>query len=137
MARMDLRDRFAAHVAAALAATLADPGELARRAYDVAEAMIAERARRIDADEARAISGDVARSWRPPAEPSFHGALLDEPIGYDEELDPSWDEPPYDPSWDVEERWSAEAPAQASSRPPGPGLARTGPGEEERKERSA
>jgi hypothetical protein len=121
MARMDLRDRFAAQVASALAATVDEPGELARRAYDVAEAMIAERARRIDADEARAIS--------------FHPALLDPPVDYvdyDEELDPGW-EPPYDPSWDIEERWSGGA---ESSRPPGPGLARTIPEVEERKERS-
>lgn len=133
---MDLRDRFAAHVAAALAPVVADPGELARRAYDVAEAMLSERARRIDAEEEAAIA---RRASIPPAPASHHGALLDEPMpGYDEEMDPSWMEPPYDPSWDLEARWAAEE--GASSRSPGPGLARTQPDDtnhDDRKERSA
>jgi hypothetical protein len=133
---MDLRDRFAAHFAAALVDAFADPGQVARRAYDLAEAMLTERARRVDTDESRAIAQEP---------PRFHPALLDEPEpildpdpGYDDDLDPSWLEPPYDPSWDLETRWTADA---AASRPPGPGLARTQPdggeAEDAPKERSA
>jgi len=142
---MDLRDRFAVHFAAALVDVFPDADEIARRAYDLADALLAERARRIDADEARAALPEP----RAPSivAPPYHGALLDEPTpvlepdpGWDEEPDPSWLEPPYDPSWDLDVRWSGEASASASpSRPPGPGLARTQPEEDEaeRKERSA
>lgn len=140
---MDLRDRFAAHFAAALVDAFTDAGQLARRAYDLAEAMLDERARRRDAAEA--------------AQPAHHLALLDEPEpmlepdpGFDDDVDPRWMDPPYDPSWDLEARWSAEPSPQASSpRPPshdasyrpvpGPGLARTQPEDEAAhpKERSA
>ena len=127
--RMDLRDRFAAHFASALVAAFADDGQVARRAYDLAEAMMAERARRVDDEEGRAIALEPRRgSTAPPARP-FHGALLDEPEpmlepdpGYDDDLDPAWLEPPYEPSWDLEARWSTE---------PRPGLARTQPGAED------
>lgn len=135
---MDLRDRFAAHVAASLAPVIADAGELARRAYDVAEALIAERARRIDDDEEAAVA---RRASEPPEPVPFHGVLLDEPMpGYDpdEEADPSWMEPPYDPSWDLDAHWPAEGSAPARTQ--GPGLARTQPEDEDhddRKERSA
>jgi hypothetical protein len=135
---MDLRDRFAARFAASLAVAVADPAELARRAYDLAEAMLAERARRVDADEGRAIAMEPRRA--PPV-------LLDEPepmdepdLGYEgEELDPSCLEPPYDPTWDLEARWSAEPPGDARApRPPGPGLARAQPGDDaDRDRRSA
>src|SRR5262249_37589225 len=109
-------------------------------AYDLAEAMMAERARRIDGDEGRAIAGEPAGAG---AVPSVPRVLLDEPVlepdpGYDDDLDPSWLEPPYDPSWDLETRWSAD-PQASPSRPPGPGLARTTPdqaGGEEKKERT-
>jgi hypothetical protein len=134
---MDLRDRFAVHFAAALVDALtnsADSGQIARRAYDLAEAMLVERARRIDAEEGSAIALEPRR-------------LLDEPVleldpGYDDDLDPSWLEPPYDPSWDVETRWSA--PEGDGAPRQGPGLARTTPEAatggkegEERKERLA
>jgi hypothetical protein len=138
---VELRDRFAAHFAAALVDAFPDAEAIARRAYDLAEAMLAERARRMDAEEVEAM----ARELR-------HAALLDEPAllepepGWDEEPDPRWLEPPYDPSWDLEARWSEE-PRQGAlpSRPPGPdserarpGLARTQPEiEDERRERSA
>jgi hypothetical protein len=148
---MDLRDRFAVHFAAALVDALGDSEQIARRAYDLAEAMMFERARRIDAEEGSAIALEPAapaeaqprRSAAPPALRALPGALLDEPIlepdpGYDDDLDPSWLEPPYDPSWDVETRWSA--PEGDSAPRQGPGLARTTPepaGGEERKERLA
>jgi hypothetical protein len=145
---MDLRDRFAAHFASALVDAFADPGQVARRAYDLAEAMLSERARRVDAEEGSAIALEPRRGSLPPQafHPDFHGALLDDPVlepdpGYDDDLDPAWLEPPYDPSWDLETRWSDEPPAPASpSRSPGPGLARTQPEaapEVEQKERSA
>jgi hypothetical protein len=118
---MDLRDRFAAHFAAALVDAFPEADEIARRAYDLAEAMLRERARRIDHDEEMAL---LEARHAPP--------LLDEPMPEEDELDL---EPPYDPSWDLDERPRAASP----SRPPGPGLARTQPPqvEEERKERSA
>jgi hypothetical protein len=121
---VDLRDRFAVHFAAALVDAFPEADEIARRAYDLAEAMLAERARRIDRDEESALveEGNAAI------------ALLDEAMPWmeDEEIDL---EPPYDPSWDLDERRFAASP----SRPPGPGLARTQPPAEgeERKERSA
>jgi hypothetical protein len=128
---VELRDRFAAHFAAALVDAFPDAEAIARRAYDLAEAMLSERARRLDAAEMPAIAGEIR-----------HAALLDEPAllepepGWDEDQeDPRWLEPPYDPSWDVEARWSEE-PRQGAlpSPPPGPdsdrarpGLARTQP----------
>ncbi len=127
--RMDLRDRFAAHFASALVAAFADDGQVARRAYDLAEAMMAERARRVDDEEGRAIVLEPRRGSIPAPAPSYHAALLDEPEpmiepdpGYDDDLDPSWLEPPYDPSWDMETRWTTD---------PRPGLARTQPDAEE------
>lgn len=115
---MDLRDRFAAQFAAALVGVFPEPEEIARRSYDLAEAMLRERARRIDEEEQVALV-------------ESHRALLDEPMPHLEEDEDF--EPPYDPSWDLDER------PRAPSRPPGPGLARTSapPLEADRKERSA
>jgi len=93
---MDLRDKFAVHIAAALAGALSDPAQIARRSYDFAEALVGERARRIEADEARAI-----------AEALPFGAI-DSEFNPDE-LDPEWLEQRYDPTWDVEPRWNAES----------------------------
>ncbi len=121
---MDLRDRFAVHLAAALVGAFPEPEQIARRAYDLAEAMLAERARRVDRDEQAALVQEGNAAF----------ALLDEviPMIDEDELDL---EPPYDPSWDLDERRFAASP----SRPPGPGLARTAPAAEteERQERSA
>jgi hypothetical protein len=175
---MDLRDRFAAQFAAALVDAFADPSDVARRAYDLAEAMMHEREQRIDAEEGAAIalehgmisedalpdfsfedfdeaSGDFLTLEAPASYP--HPALLDDPAPmseaepemaedeelHDEEL-PGWLEPPYDPSWELEARWTSGPlelpPRRASSRPPGPGLARTQPqaepAQEERPARS-
>src|SRR5262245_9373021 len=103
---MDLRDRFAAHFAAALVDAFADAGQVARRAHALAEAMLVERARRIDAEEGSSIALEPRRASIPPILSPVHGALLNEPEpmlepdpGYDDEVDPSWLEPPYDPSW--------------------------------------
>jgi len=121
---MDLRDRFAAQFAAALVDAFPEAEEIARRAYDLAEAMLLERVRRIDRFEHSAL---VEARHAPTA-------LLDEPMPELEEDERDF-EPPYDPSWDLDERPSAASP----SRPPGPGLARTQApqAEDERKERSA
>src|SRR5689334_3123400 len=114
---MDLRDRFAAQFAAALVDAFADTGVIAKRAYDLAEAMLAERARRIDAEERRAIETESA--------PGSLDAFLDQL----EPETPSWLAEPYDPSWDIEPRWSAEGSQDTSARPSGPGLSRTVPPE--------
>jgi hypothetical protein len=123
--RMDLRDRFAAHFASALVGAFADAGQIARRAYDLAEAMMVERARRVDDEEGSAIVFEARRASVPAPPPFYHAALLDEPEpmlepdpGYDDDLNPAWLDPPYDPSWDLETRWTSE---------PRPGLARTQP----------
>ncbi|MFT3765413.1 MAG: hypothetical protein QM820_07860 [Minicystis sp.] len=91
-----------------------------------------ERARRLDADEQRALAAEARRA---PA------VLLDEPDPMPEMFEEDQEfEPPYDPSWDLETRWSQEpAPTTKPSRPPGPGLARTQPEDanEKREERSA
>lgn len=119
---MDLRDQLAMHFAAALVDAFQNPEEVARRAYDLAAAMLAERARRIDAEEARAIQLEPRlESW-----PEV-----------DEELDSRWLEPPYDPSWDLDPRWSEE-PSRPDAEQERPGLARTQGNEEAPgKERSA
>lgn len=129
---MDLRDRFAAHFAAALVDAFPEADEIARRAYDLAEAMLRERARRIDREEELAL-----------VEARHASPLLDEPMPELEEDEIDF-EPPYDPTWDLDDRPVAmggdpRSPAASSSRPPGPGLARTQApsADEERKERSA
>ncbi|HEY4118016.1 MAG TPA: hypothetical protein VGM56_09180 [Byssovorax sp.] len=101
----DLRDWFAAHVAAALAAEQRlGPRVLAARAYDIADALLAERGARLEADlaDARERGHDEALEA---------AGLLDEAAPMeesDDELDPSWLEP------------AVVAPASAR-----PGLART------------
>lgn len=138
---MDLRDKFAVHIAAALAGALSDPVQIARRSYDFAEALVAERSRRIDVDDARAMAAN-----------SFpFGAI--EPEFNPDELDPEWLERQYDPTWDIETLLSVESGfvevANAEEAPPTeaapdttraqgpatevvrPGLARTQPAEGE------
>jgi hypothetical protein len=101
---MDLRDKFAMHIAASLAGALSDPAQIARRSYEFAEALLAERTRRIEADEVRAIA-DVLP----------FGAI--EPELNPDELDPEWIEQRYDSSWDVEPRWPSEpAPDTAKAQ---------------------
>jgi hypothetical protein len=130
---MDLRDKFAAQIAAALAGALSDPVQIARRSYDFAEALVAERARRIDADEAQAIAD------------AFPFGAIESEFNPDE-LDPEWLERQYDPTWDaeavaveaaVDETVPAEAaPDTTRGQTPAtevvrPGLARTQPAEGE------
>jgi hypothetical protein len=121
---MDLRDKFAVHIAAVLAGALSDPAQIARRSYDFAEALLAERARRIDADEARAIAEALPFT-------SVDGEFNPD------ELDPEWLEERFDPTWDVEPRWSGEPASESAQEqtadPEGvrPGLARTQPADAE------
>jgi hypothetical protein len=152
---MDLRDRFAVHFAAALVDALTDPEQIASRAYDLAEAMLRERDHRVDQDEGVAIAEDgapiVERSLGEPpfgfeddassaaSDEAYHAtraALLDDPEPMEPEAEwaddedlPDWLEAPYDPRWELEARWAdADAGTRpVSSRPPGPGLARTQP----------
>lgn len=115
---MDLRDQFAVHIAASLVGALSDPTFIARHAYDLAEAMLSERDRRLALEERLAIA--EVHGEPPPDVPPLehHAALLDEPapmVDEDEDV-----EPPYDPTWDLE-------PAAAAKASVGPGLARTQP----------
>ncbi|MCC6524335.1 MAG: hypothetical protein IT373_16875 [Polyangiaceae bacterium] len=140
---MQSRDELALGFALAIARPREEPAEVARRAYDLAEALLAEGARRSDADEAAAIAAEAELAPRDaPALPAG-AALLDEPPPWLEEDwplaepddallaeadDAHFLELAYDPSWDVEPRWQSEtgAPSDAASAPSaGPGLART------------
>ena len=151
---MDLRDRFAAHFAAALVDALADSGQIAQRAYDLAEAMLIERARRVDAEEGSAAAHEPRRDSQrsrpscalnpvPTAPSSTSPSPSSSRISaHEEDLDPSWLEPPYDPSFGIWRRAGKPEPSPLASpsRPPGPGLVRTTPEAAEeapRKERSA
>ena len=124
---IDLRDHFAIQFAAALMRRQHSVQHIVSRAYDLADAMLAERSRRIDAEAAEAMS------YAPPAsvqEESWqdysHRGLLDDPAPPDEadsayeaylaqsdpgdaEVDPHWLELEMDPSWEVEPRWASES----------------------------
>ena len=132
---MDLRDQFAVHIAAALVGALTDHQAIARRSYDLAEAMLAERDRRINADEERAIATE---SEGPPDAAHFevHAALLDEPAPLDEDDEDA--EPPYDPTWDLEPGGTKLDSARLTAAEMGrPGLARTLPEVEDGREARA
>jgi hypothetical protein len=108
-----------------LARRVRPANEIARRAYDRADALLGERTRRIDRDERTALVDEGAAS----------PALLDEPAPPLDDDDDLELEPPHDPAWDLDER----RPHPSPSRPPGPGLAWTQPSAEpaDRRERSA
>lgn len=118
---MDIRDQFAMRFAAALVGALSDPDLIARRSYDLAEAMLAERGRRMPTTEESAIAAEP-----PPSIEDWalerHSMLLDEPAPYVEDED----EPPYDPTWDLEPPAKSETVAGPSDKER-PGLARTQP----------
>lgn len=138
---MDLKDLFAAHVAGALAArSERPPREIAARAYDLAEALLAERQRRLDRVEQEEsfirydFAAEEASLW--------HVGLLDEPAPYSEserdELPASWLDREQEPAWDAEPKWAPVAsPASTATddtnvardlrRSDRPGLARTQP----------
>src|SRR5690242_13366312 len=126
---MELKDMFAAHVAAALAARGDRPHEVASRAYDIAEALLEERERRLVSAE-RAEEGFIAYDFAREEASLAHSGLLDEPAPYTEtekdELPASWLERDEDPRWSVEPKW-AEDRGPVSPRADRPGLARTQP----------
>jgi hypothetical protein len=118
IACMDLRDQFAAQCAAALAGVFSDAAQVARRAYDMADALLAERARRVEADEARAIADEAALI--------VYDALFDP-----DAVDPDLLEPPYDPTWDLDDAHAMSDVAR------GPGLVRARSASDEMVEASA
>lgn len=141
---MDLRDFFAAHLAAALAHRVDRPAAIAARAYELADALLVERARGLvsygepiteeDVDSYFAEQGPDL-STLAASEVFFRPeGLLDEPAPLeenDDELDAAYLEPSYDPRWEVEPRW--EEPPRSER----PGLARTTPVVPDAKKRQA
>jgi hypothetical protein len=130
---VDLRDYFAIRFAAQLAGGLYPADHIVKRAYDLADAMLAERARRLDRDERAAVQEE------PPLSAEFSAyrpALLDElpppsegESAYEiyaaaeaEGLDPRWLEPEGDPAWEAEPKWAPDPRPEVR-----PGLARTQP----------
>lgn len=93
-----LRDFFAAHVAAALVNRADTPASIARRAFDVADALCAERQYREELDwlstppeSVRAPVDDVGMvrlSDVPATEKTIEPQLLDEPAPLEEETEP-------------------------------------------------
>lgn len=130
---MDLKDLFAAHVAAALAHRIDRPDVIATRAYDLADAMVRERARRAPASEAGTMGSPIPYDAFDDGMPDedyfrFTSGLLDEPAPMSDregmELDPSWMDHENEPSWEVEPKWGPSAADTPSERP---GLKRTTP----------
>jgi hypothetical protein len=132
---VDLRDYFAIRFAAQLAGGLYPADYIVSRAYDLADAMLAERARRLELDERSALRDEPpvsAAAW--PA--AYRPALLDElpppsegDSAYEiyaaaerEGLDPRWLEPEGDATWELEPKWNGTGEPEAR-----PGLARTQP----------
>lgn len=98
---LELRDELAAHVAAGLATSSMSPRDIAIRAYAIADAMLRERG--------YDTAGD---------------AELYEPLP--EAVDPRIADVPYEPSWELEPRWSPDDAARRDARiAAGPGLAHT------------
>jgi hypothetical protein len=150
--RPDLRDYFAVHFASALAREQRYSLEfISGRAYELADAMLAERERRAEAE--LLVARDIDRSeasWRsldrdqwdvPGDEVTWEGhreqlgGLLDAPmmpedadsaleaeLDREPSLDPRWLEPVYDPSWDAD-RFAMRATDVAGTERPG--LSRT------------
>jgi hypothetical protein len=142
--RPDLRDYFAAQFASALAREQRYSLEfISGRAYELADAMVAERERRAEAELLVARDLDVDRDqWDVPGDEvtwEGHreqvGALLDAPMMPEDadsaveaeldrqpSLDPRWLEPVYDPSWDADRFAVRPSDLAGAERP---GLSRT------------
>jgi hypothetical protein len=131
---MQLRDFFAAHFAAALAHRVDRPETIAARAYQLADALVEERAKNRgafgDALEEADIDPYFAEQDR-----FFHAeGLLDEPAPISEredELSPALFDRDIDPTWEAEPKW--EEPPRSER----PGLARTAPAALEPQKRQA
>lgn len=143
---MDLKDAFAVHFAAALAQRIERADVVASRAYDLADALLRERARRVAAVDTDDVSladlsgpDDVEEM---PDDEFFRASagLLDEPAPWSDaegvELDASWLDRQNDPQWELEPKLAMDPipAAPQDARPetaPGasdkPGLARTAP----------
>ena len=123
---IDLRDQFAIHFAAALMRRQHSVQYIVGRAYDLADAMLAERSRRLDAETAEVMAYEPPLSMEEELWPSHGRRLLDDPPPPDEtdsayeayldeigsvepEVDPHWLELEMDPSWEIEPRWAIEA----------------------------
>ena len=131
---LSLRDLFAAHVAASLATRVDTADAIAVKSYDLADAMLRERARRGRAEAAGAHLAELVDdepSWLDFELGARGSMLLDEPAPMserDEEPDPRWleredrDPNSYDPRWDAE-------PVVVPPPSQRPGLARTVAGE--------
>lgn len=145
---MDLKDFFAAHVAAALAHRIERADVIANRAYELADALLRERGRRTKGDLEDFDDGHEVESLDPfddamPDEDFFRPTLglLDEPAPFSEregfELDPSWLERQDDPRWEVEPKWGPVAASSAAGAAERPGLARTAPPQQKPEEEQA
>lgn len=127
---MHLRDTFAAHVAAALATRVERPERIAIRAYEIAEAMLLERARRGHGDvegEGGYEAEEFAELDRLASEGYFNTptSLLDEPMPMSEreDVDPAWaDLASESPAHEADPKWGPLFDAVAK-----PGLKRTAP----------
>jgi hypothetical protein len=142
--RPDLRDYFAAQFASALAREQRYSLEfISGRAYELADAMVAERERRAEEELLVARALDVDRDqWDAPGDEvtweghrEVPGALLDAPMMPEDadsaveadldrqpSLDPRWLEPVYDPSWDADRFAVRPSDLTGAERP---GLSRT------------
>jgi hypothetical protein len=133
---VELRDHFAGLFATTLASRIERPEDVAKKAYDLADAMLLERARRGLEDDANEGAWEPEELFRvvTPEEEAFHArpsdpapwALLDEPAPMSEELDPRWEDLRHDPVYEAEPKWGPpfSSVRRDSDRP---GLARTTP----------
>lgn len=138
---MDLKDAFAVHFAAALAQRIERSDVIASRAYDLADALLRERARRTtDADLQDHSLADLsgADDMDMPDEEFFRSSagLLDEPAPWSDreglELDASWLDRDNDPKWEVEPKLAFATSKDSRTQSDKsvldkPGLARTAP----------
>ena len=138
---IELRDFFAAHVAAALSARGDEVDDIARQAYDSAEALLRERAFRQERSlvaRDNEDSVDATEGWG--AHDFERAGLLDEPAPLSErEIDPSWDDRDV-ARWEIEPRWEAAAsadPDEPSSERPGIRSTRPSAPAEDKRHRSA
>ncbi len=136
-----LRDFFAAHVAAALSAQGGRADEIARQAYDCAEALLREKAfreERPSIDDSEESLASMSQGWG--AHDFEQAGLLDEPAPLSErEIDPSWDDRD-EARWEIEPRWEARTSTTTEEAPSErPGIRSTRPSApaDEKRHRSA